>query len=358
MIYRPDFKKAEQEAQQILIGLHISKLPVKVKKIARYFDNLKIKKYSWYAKKYNCSIEEVCNLTGSDEGCCWYFKKTNQYLILYNDLVANKGRIRWTIAHELGHFILKHNEMSDKAILARSSITSREYEVFETEANCFARELLAPPPIIRAINWSGVEFLSNLCEISYEASNNVINFIKTGARMGRNYKSPLNRTFSNFIFKVKHSTYCRNCHHTFSTSSAKFCPICKSESLLTGPEYFKEEITMRYEKIQLNEAGRATKCPVCQNENIKGKYCSVCKSYLFNKCTGLDDRDPSCQDHDIPFWHQHDGGCGEILEGDARYCHECGSTSTFYEDKILQYWGRYQTNQGLELVVKEEELPF
>src|SRR5690606_21023092 len=155
MIYRPDPRKAEREAYKLLIMLNATQLPLKVKSIEKYFPNLKIKTYEWLAKKRNLSIYEVYEFAQSDEGCCWYNPATHQYMILYNNDSRLKlpTRQRWTIAHELGHFILRHNEiMGNKAIIARNNLTDDEYEALETEADCFARSLLAPPYVLSKIN--------------------------------------------------------------------------------------------------------------------------------------------------------------------------------------------------------------
>jgi len=55
-------------------------------------------------------------------------------------------RIRFTLAHELGHFILPHN---------RSVFSCNESQVdrWEQEANRFAAELLMPQPLIKRLWW-------------------------------------------------------------------------------------------------------------------------------------------------------------------------------------------------------------
>lgn len=359
--YKPDYAKAEKAAQELLQLNGVNKLPVKVKKLAKDFSNLKIKKYSWFAKKWGLSFEDVCNMADSNEGCCIYFKSTGEYLILYNENVNNIGRIRWTLAHELGHYILKHNELTDKAILSRSSLSDEEYEIFESEANCFARELLTPPPVIRAINIANPMFISNIGKISLEAANNVNEFIKIGAQIGIKYpnNNPIIKLFSNFIYLVKYAKWCRNCNHSFSKSNAVYCPVCGESTLINNSLFYKERSYMQYHGIQLNEIGRAVECPKCGNENVKGKYCNICNTYLFNKCSGFIEGDPNFQNRDV-LWHEYDGGCGKILEGNARYCHECGSTSTFYEDGLLTYWQteKEAQNEAAATVLTDEDLPF
>lgn len=329
----PNYRKAEQAAFQLLKINNVQELPVKVKKLSKRFSNLRIKSYSWFAKKRNMTLEEVCEFANSDEGCCWYEKSTNKYVILYNDTVENVGRIRWTIAHELGHFMLKHNEISNKSVYARNSLTEEEYEVFEKEANCFARNLLAPAPIVYQLRPINPHIISDVFHISYEAANNVYAFLNNGLRRGISYSKNhvILRTFERFIFKYKYAKTCNTCSYHFVEKDTQYCPICGEQSFIKG-----EADNMIYSKIKLNEDNRAVQCPNCTNERIVGDYCQVCGKYLVNKCTGYSFDDISSQFPET--WHEANGGCGEKLDGDARFCPKCGSTSTFLEARLLQQW--------------------
>lgn len=58
-------------------------------------------------------------------------------IILYDDDVTNVGRRNWTIAHELGHILLGHTDLS---------------RLNEHEADAFAAELLMPEAVIRYLD--------------------------------------------------------------------------------------------------------------------------------------------------------------------------------------------------------------
>lgn len=336
MTFKPDFKRAERTAYQLLKIGNVQKLPVKVKRLAKNFPNLKIKTYTWFAKKRGFSLDEVIAYTDSVEGCCFYDPPMDEYMILYNDTIENTGRIRWTIAHELGHFMLKHNEITNKTIFARSSLSKREYHVFEQEANCFARNLLAPLPVITNLgrDLTTVD-ISNICGISFEAAENVIKFMLQGRQMGI-VGYPLSstfRNFSNFIYEINNTYICINCSHKFITNSPKYCPKCRSKRI-SKPFTLVGDDEMKYSGYELDEIGRAKICPRCENENIQGFYCQVCGTYLINKCTGISGN------NGYPYngpWHEIQG-CGKFLSGDARFCTECGSSSTFYEQGLLIDW--------------------
>lgn len=67
--------------------------------------------------------------------------KNNKFYIFFNKN-KHQHRIKFTIAHEIGHILLNHfNDIS--TIIANSGIDEQK----EWEANMFARLLLAPPKI-------------------------------------------------------------------------------------------------------------------------------------------------------------------------------------------------------------------
>ncbi|HJV46598.1 MAG TPA: ImmA/IrrE family metallo-endopeptidase [Bacillota bacterium] len=333
MIFRPNYTKAENQAYKLIKISGTTEFPIKVKKIAKIFSNLKIRSYSWFAKKNDMTLEKVCEFAKSDEGCCWYRKSKNQYMILYNDSIENVGRVRWTIAHELGHFMLKHNERTDKTIFARSSLLGWEYDVYEKEANCFARTLLAPPNVLIALGKINPGIIADICGLSTNAASNVYRFILKGSKNGIRYSQNwVTDLFSKYIYDYKFRFWCFQCNHSYSHKHAKYCPICGGHTLV-------KELgdKMLYSGYKLDENFRAIQCPRCDNEKIIGDHCHICGTYLINKCTGF--RPEQMYQEYFGPWHiKFEHSCGEILDGDARYCLKCGSTSTFLEAGLLIHW--------------------
>lgn len=68
---------------------------------------------------------------------------TTRYLILVNSRRL-KVRQHYTIAHEIGHIVLKHPEQKSKLLYKHSNITAEDDYKFEREADIFASELLIP----------------------------------------------------------------------------------------------------------------------------------------------------------------------------------------------------------------------
>lgn len=76
------------------------------------------------------------------------------FIIWYNDDMLEE-RIRWTIAHEIGHITLGHLE---------------ESELAEAEANFFAGTLLAAPVIIKMLKLTTLSDVQNTLVLSNEAT--------------------------------------------------------------------------------------------------------------------------------------------------------------------------------------------
>lgn len=103
-----------------------------------------------------------------------FFKKDSQIFLGVNQNHPN-NRKRFTIAHEIGHYLLHSKDILhydleelDKVYFRAKSILSRE----ETEANFFAAEILMPDSLIDKCIDSGinsVEELAKFFEVSEEA---------------------------------------------------------------------------------------------------------------------------------------------------------------------------------------------
>ncbi|TFE30804.1 ImmA/IrrE family metallo-endopeptidase [Cohnella luojiensis] len=339
---RPDYDHAEFVALTLLQQFNISELPISLETIYKSFKNLRVKTYTWFAQKNDLEIRDVCALYQSDSGVCLEMVKSKQYMILYNDTVKSAGHIRFTIAHELGHYILKHHQKIDREIIARNPVAKHQYELIEKEANCFARALLAPPHVLNALGQLDAHRVSELCHLSYPAAENVLKFFWTGLRMGRTYlnNGKIIDLFQHFIYKQKHSKSCPNCRYSFTHHEAKFCPICSYSRLIR-----KGATEMVYDGYDLDENGRPQTCPVCSNEELhdSGEHCKICGTYLINKCAG-----PT-----FDRFGNVDGECGTIADGNARHCIICGSETTYLQRGHLNHW------KGSSRVATEDfKLPF
>lgn len=278
-----------------------------------------IKKFKWglltyeeMAKKNNCTIEDISECLGLD-GYSIYNGKN--YTIVYNN-ERKSERINFTIAHEIGHIILDHHKDFDVTSVLKDNFSKEEYKILENEANCFARNILAPAPLSQKVPFLFRALkLNDIFNISFSAQNTRLNFLK----------SDLNYLTVTQIFSMqeKYDTYysCRNCNNNHINKNYNYCPLCGSSKLKEGNGFmiYKNEIELDKEK-------KAKICPKCHNEEIlNGSHCKICGFELFNRCTNFE----------TDNYGNIIEGCAEICDANARYCHKCGFKTTFFQNGLL-----------------------
>lgn len=130
-------------------------LPVNLKKICD------INHYTLFAySTLEESLQEYA-YNESDDGfsVLTKFNGLYKYFIYYNDLGNSHERIRFTIAHEIGHIRLGHHE--NKEI---------PYEEAESEANHFAKYLLSPHPVSDKLHLSTPQDFKKTYMVSRQAA--------------------------------------------------------------------------------------------------------------------------------------------------------------------------------------------
>ncbi|MDR1629800.1 MAG: ImmA/IrrE family metallo-endopeptidase [Oscillospiraceae bacterium] len=127
-------------ACETLLDCHVHRLPVDVIELTR---RLQIKVIN------NQEVDKL----GPEEYGAGYFDGKSWYIVYAPCLPV--GGIRFTIAHELGHILLKHTPAD--------GIPAKEKE---EEADLFAARLLAPPGILRELNAYSASSISLLCNLS------------------------------------------------------------------------------------------------------------------------------------------------------------------------------------------------
>lgn len=373
---KPDYGLAQSVAYETVQNCDQKILPLSIKKLIKSIPNLHIQKYSKFAKSRNLSIEETFELLDSEEGCLW-MRSDSQYIILYNDAVDNTGRIRFTLAHELGHYLLKHNEKTKKTLLARYSLTSEEYDVFEKEANYFAKRLLAPIPLVDlyVASWSRIypECIEFAFDTSYTVAYYIINDLHRRQRNANIVSEghPLTHNFMDYINIDSSSQICMNCHSP-QPSTHKFCAFCGSSEMIKSTaksytSYFLErKKVMIYSKIETNEQGIPLVCPRCEAENLDDnfKYCPYCTTFLHNVCLGKEeDKFVNTIDGEVELSiserYEQNGCSNDNLDGGFRYCPECGCETSYNEQRLLDNW-KSEKEQSIDPFSGTEftELPF
>jgi Zn-dependent peptidase ImmA (M78 family) len=124
---KPDYERARKEAYRLLIKNYISAPPIDLEELAES-EGLHIAVASFKEKDISGLID------------------LEKQLILVN-LFDSSPRQRFTIAHELGHWVLHQDEIfknKDIVVLFRKNLSDEESDPLEQEANYFAANLLVP----------------------------------------------------------------------------------------------------------------------------------------------------------------------------------------------------------------------
>lgn len=356
----PNYSMAQKLAYDTISDSEINALPISIKKLIKTYPNLYLQKYSVFARENNLNMEETIEILDSEDGCLWR-RDTNDYIILYNDLINNKGRIRFTLAHELGHYILKHNEKTNKTILNRYSLTVEEYDNFEKEANYFAKRLLAPIPLVdRYLNeWNKIyeNDVEDIFSTSYTVALYVINGLNKRYQYANIIKEShvLEENFENFLYKDLQTVICNKCSASIDKKYS-YCGICGSPTMKETKKldfYLNRERrlnSMNYKKIALNKEGIASQCPICKNDDLNPdkEICDICGTYIKNKCSGIYPDD--VQNYNGPPPPNFLEGCNNILKGNSRFCSDCGCMSTFYIYEVLKPWKNELDDAGSNLI--------
>lgn len=311
-----------EKAYEFLLYEKVTSFPIDVIKIIQNHKWGKIK-YSELALKHNVTISDIKEVFGED-GYTTFNQKN--YTIAYNDTSFSKGRLYFTFFHEIGHIILGHFENFNQTILKRGNLTDEEYKVLENEANCFARNVLAPAPIIMQMKLTSGNTIANIFKITKTAAETRLVFLNMDyINLKNKYKQLLVKHYYNFVNKK----YCSICKSSFVSSSAKYCPICGHKRLT-----WREEDMIYNDGFELDENGRAVICPKCGNEELdyKGDYCKICGVYLINKCSDIYEYNQYGESYVVSE------GCGTLGAANARFCVRCGKVTTYYQNELLKDW--------------------
>ncbi|MEY8537553.1 ImmA/IrrE family metallo-endopeptidase [Lactococcus muris] len=272
---KADFAHAQDLAYKVITNSSISTLPINIKKLIKSYksNGLHIVTYTSFARQRQLSMQEVIKFAGSNDGCLWK-RSDGKYILLYNDTIEYKPQIRFTLAHELGHFILKHHDKTNDTILSRGGLNDTVHRHFEMEANYFAKRLLAPIPLIDQYTkiWktNDSEHISKIFNISPTVAIRIINEIrKRYENIKITYQShEMISKFESFISDSLSSKICLYCSQS-QGQSAKFCSFCGGKNLIT-PNFDN------FLNIKINNTLEKIECPKCKTKVPQHNFCQHC----------------------------------------------------------------------------------
>lgn len=154
----PNYYRATNFAYEVLVNNKNFSLPIDIFRIASSFIGLRIISFSEMANRFGMSFQEFIDCSPSKYG--FLIRKnsnSNCAYIVYNEKKEIET-IKFTIAHELGHYVLGHN-------------SKFESESENKEANCFARNILCPVPIANDLGVANILDYINVFCISEPMAN-------------------------------------------------------------------------------------------------------------------------------------------------------------------------------------------
>lgn len=230
---------------------------------------------------------------------------TGEYITIYDDQHL-EGRIRWTLAHEIGHIRLGHLLDFAETCLCRGGLTKSKYRVLEREANVFAAEFLAPMAILRFLKLTTAGEIAEFCKTSREAAR---------------YREQDFQLYGNTAIYLEADEFFRKQFHQFITLST-FNPPHEGPANKTC--------------VKSNDDRRFEVCPRCGNTEFApfANFCKICGLYLYNICG-----DPPIFSHDDHIGQDSINiGLTCINAGDARFCEYCGEETMLSRLGILKPW--------------------
>lgn len=192
----PNYTSIRKLSERVLLSIDQPVLPVKIMPLVNVLikGDLIVHSFNQYTEIENLDYGVFLNKAHSKDGTLRYFPEDDFYVLLYNKNVQ-RDRKAWTIAHELGHYYAKHHIKMKKYLKSHKEIPEELDTAFEQEANCFARELLAPTSLMQLVmaelnvtDFVAIYTISRcLFRLSQEASFNVATSMR---KLDHPYYSP------------------------------------------------------------------------------------------------------------------------------------------------------------------------
>lgn len=135
---------AAEKAYRCLLRLNTDRLPIRPEAILQLCRGTALYTYQEAMQVLGMTSDAFERQFGGGEGFTWRVELsdgTTRYLVCYR-ADGNRARLRFTLAHELGHIVLHHRGASPGE---------------ETEADCFAAHLLCPRPFLRKMQLAGMD---------------------------------------------------------------------------------------------------------------------------------------------------------------------------------------------------------
>ncbi len=149
-----NYKYARNRVWETLIECNLNQLPINLAVVANFY-NISIIKYS------------QSNDTFTGDGFSTIVD--GRLIVYYNDTDYPISRQRFTLAHELGHCLLGHLKFG-KTYNRNSEKDFDGMDIFEMQANVFARDILMPATVLHSLGIKSAEDIARICNVSEQSA--------------------------------------------------------------------------------------------------------------------------------------------------------------------------------------------
>lgn len=246
-----------------------------------------------------------------------FLMQINKVKIRYPFENSRDRRLNFTLAHEIGHIVLRHQ------LLSNSVKTDLAKKIEEKEADEFAGRLLMPSKLIFTCNYYSIDSTAEYFNVS-----------KTALWKRLNNMQRLD------LLTSRKRPSCSQCGNTEFSSYAKYCSICgqplKGNTNGIRRSFYPKEISM-------DKFKRMIKCPICgaDTTKVQGDKCK-CGTYIFNFC--------------LSFFDDSADGCSYANIGNARFCEICGKPTYYNKKGFLLPWQEVLDYNAM--VIAESEVAY
>lgn len=197
-----DYQNARDAAWRILLDCGVDRLPVDLNWVCKA---LGVRTASYRANRTLIRNRNLSEIIARSDGISFF--AGDMPVALYNES-RTPERIRFTVAHELGHIVLGRVSPGDITTVNREP--SPQDDPGETAANQFAARLLAPACVLWGLNLHSTEDIARICRISKQAAGFRADRMDVLYSRNRFLISPLERRlYQRFLPFIKEHSHCR-----------------------------------------------------------------------------------------------------------------------------------------------------
>lgn len=172
--YEKSFFKSAKAVYETTEGLTNFSYPLDILKVISSDKRIKLVTFSEFSQRTGTLYFKIPSIFGSQEA--FHIRKGHNAIIVYNDSLP-MNRLRFTLAHEYGHFVMGHTGVNLNKLFTYKDYYRRLAE--EYEANSFASCLLFPLHIrYKYKNNFNIEQISSKYQISFQATNIAVKIIR------------------------------------------------------------------------------------------------------------------------------------------------------------------------------------